>query len=374
VRREPADPRPHWRQAVEAQGLAFHTADGQPYWDESACYAFTPEEIDALEAATYRLDAMCLQAVEHVIAERRFAEVGIPAAFAGFVADSWERDEHTLYGRFDLAYDGSGPPKLLEYNADTPTALLEAAVVQWFWLRDTHPQANQFNSLHEHLIEAWGILMETRGPRWHFAAARGNLEDFLTVSYLRDTAVQAGLDTEYLDVDDIGWHAGRGCFTDLRERAVENLFKLYPWEWLFREEFGAHLPRGATRWLEPPWKAVLSNKGVLAVLWDLYPDSPYLLRAGFELWGDRYVRKPQHGREGANVTVVVDGRPLVETGGPFGGGPWVYQELRPLPDFSGHYPVLGSWMVNGYACGLGIREDPAFVTRNTSRFVPHYFP
>jgi glutathionylspermidine synthase len=40
-----------------------------------------------------------------------------------------------LYGRFDLAYRGDGPPKLLEYNADTPTALFEAAVVQWIGCR-----------------------------------------------------------------------------------------------------------------------------------------------------------------------------------------------------------------------------------------------
>ena len=183
------------------------------------------------------------------------------------------------------------PPKLLEYNADTPTALLEAAVIQWFWFRDLLVSAgmseraeapfDQFNSLHERLIEAWGRVRRDLGGRVLFAAMQDSLEDVMTVTYLRDTATQAGLKTEFLAVKDIGWHAGRRAFTDLRERTVEILFKLYPWEWMLREKFGRFLPAARTRWLEPPWKMVLSNKAILPVLAGLFPDSPYLLRPDF---------------------------------------------------------------------------------------------
>jgi glutathionylspermidine synthase len=87
---------------------------------------------------------------------------------------------------------------------------------------------------------------------------------------------------------------------------------------------------------------------------------------------DRYVRKPLLAREGANVQVVVDGQVKYETEGVYP-GPYVYQQLNPLPEFDGSYPVVGSWMVNGWACGIGIREDATPITGNLSRFVPHLF-
>ena len=52
------------------------------------------------------------------------------------------------------------------------------------------------------------------------------------------------------------------------------VFKLYPWEWMVREEFGKHLGAASTLWIEPPWKMPLSNKGILPVLWKLYPRHP----------------------------------------------------------------------------------------------------
>lgn len=76
---------------------------------------------------------------------------------------SWNEEPPAIYGRFDLAYDGIHPPKLLEYNADTPTALLEASVVQWYWLQDVFPKDDQFNSIHEHLVAKWKELKDYVG-------------------------------------------------------------------------------------------------------------------------------------------------------------------------------------------------------------------
>ena len=258
-------------------------------------------------------------------------------------------------------------------------------MIQWFWFRDLMAPSgaseldrqnepfDQFNSLHERLIEGWRRVRRELGERVVFATIREALEDVMTVTYLRDTATQAGLKTEFLAVKDIGWHAGRRVFTDLRERAIEILFKLYPWEWMLREPFGRFLPMAPTRWLEPPWKMVLSNKAILPKLYDLFPDSPYLLRASFEPMGETYVAKPIYSREGSNIAIVEHGHTIAETGGDYADGPRIYQEFHPLPRFDGRYPVVGSWMVNGHACGIGIREDDGLITRNTSRFVPHIF-
>jgi len=379
--RIPSAPRAGWRETVESQGLLIHSIGGEPYWDESAYYLFEAGEVDRIEEATRRLDAMCLEAVEHVIAEGRLDELGIPAPFHDFVAESWERDEHSIYGRFDLSFDGSGPPRLLEYNADTPTSLVEAAVIQWFWFRDLIAPAggepdrarfDQFNSIHERLIEAWARVRRELGPRVTFSALDGVAEDEMTASYLRDTAIQGGLQTQSLPVERIGWQAARRAFTDLRERPLEILFKLYPWEWMLREEFGANLPASRTRFLEPPWKMALSSKAILVILHELFPESPYLLPADYEPIGDTYVAKPVHSREGANVSIVRDGRVVAQTGGEYD-GPVIYQQYHPLPDLGGRFPVVGSWIVNGHACGIGIREDDGPITRNTSRFLPHLF-
>jgi len=374
MRRIEIQPRKDWQATVESQGMSYHTADGVPYWDEGVYYEFLPDEIDEIEAATYALNDLCLQAVQHVIDRDRFDEFLIPVEFREYIRQSWDRDEHTVYGRFDLSYDGRTPPKLLEYNADTPTSLLEAAVIQWYWLQDVFPGRTQFNSIHERLLEAWKGMREEIAERVYFASTADSAEDYGNVSYLRDTAIQAGLDTAAINVEDIGWDALRRVFTDLDENPIRWCFKLYPWEWMQREAFGPHLLETTCRWLEPPWKALLSNKAILPILWELYPDSPYLLESRFTpLEGGDFVKKPIFGREGANVQVFSQGKLLLKTEGPYD-GPSVYQEAWPLPRLDGrHFACIGSWIVNGWACGIGIREDENMVTGNLSRFAPHLF-
>jgi len=367
--RVPIEPRPQWRQTVESQGLIFHSPEDQTYWNESAYYSFTSDEIDQIEAATYALDKMCLEAVEHVVTNRLFDQFQIPPIFHDYVAESWERDEVTIIGRFDLAFDGHSPPKLLEYNADTPTSLLEAAVVQWEWRNNTGIGSDQFNSLHERLIEAWGRL--PKDEPIHFAAMAEDVEDFVTITYLRDTAQQAGLQNEFIDIQNIGWQASRGEFVDQAPKPIRRCFKLYPWEWMLTESFGPRLMQAPALWLEAPWKMLLSNKQILVVLSQLFPNSEYLLPASNQPVGNRYVKKPALAREGANVAVVLGGSVVASNDGPYADSPCIYQQFFDLPNFDGNHAVLGSWMVNGYAAGMGVREDDSLVTGQAGRFVPH---
>ena len=342
---------------------------GGTYWDESACYAFGADEVDRLEEVTAELHRLCLAAAEHVVRERRFAEFAIPEACHALVEQSWREKEPALYGRFDLSWGGEGEPKLLEYNADTPTALPEAAVVQWHWLEDTRRQADQFNSLHEKLIERWKAFGE---KTLHFSCVKENEEDLGNVEYLRDCALQAGCDARHVFIEDLGWDGRR--FVDLENEPVAAWFKLYPWEWLVREPFGAHLLARPARVIEPPWKMLLSNKALLVVLWELNYGHPNLLPAYFDerRFAGEYAKKPLLAREGANVTLK-QRRRILEQPGDYGDEGFVYQGLAPLPEFGGRYPVIGSWVVGEAPAGIGIREDDSPITRNTSRFVPHYF-
>lgn len=373
MRRRTLDPRPNWEKRVEEYGLHFHTLHGEPYWDETACYVLSRYEVDTLERATYALWEMCLELVQHVIDNRMFGLFLIPPEFEPLVIQSWEDEHPSIYGRFDLAFDGVGPPKLLEFNADTPTALVEAGVAQWFWLKDIDERGDQFNSIHERLIEAWNEVHEKDKRPIHFAALGGVVEDYITVEYLRDTAIQAGIQTDYLDIEHIGWDRNRRVFVDRNNQPIERCFKLYPWEWIIRDDFGRNVPLAPTQWIEPPWKMILSCKSILPLLYELNPDSPYLLPAWFQPPddGSNYVRKPIHAREGANIQVVRGGRVVFETDGPYQGGPYVYQKLAAMKEYDGRYPVLGSWIINGWSCGVGIREGDGIITTNTSRFVPH---
>jgi glutathionylspermidine synthase len=375
LRRIATAPRPEWREHVERDlGFSFHTIDGKPYWDETACYAFTATEVDTVEDATGELEQMCLALVDRAVKSggETYTRMRIPEAAWTAIERSWTLAHKNLYGRFDLRFDGTGPPRLYEYNADTPTALFEASVVQWDWLEAMWPERDQFNSIHERLIEAWKNFDLDR-KRVYFASVKGHAEDAGTVEYLRDTAVQAGLDTARIDIEDIGWDGTR--FVDLEFHPIEALFKLYPWEWIVAEEFGTQLLSGAAHVIEPAWKMLLSNKAALALLWEMAPGHPNLIPASLDAGAldGKLVRKPIFGREGANVAVLEAGRVASDTGGAYGAEGYVYQAYAPLPEFGGNYPVVGSWVVASAPAGMGIREDTTAITRDTSRFVPHYF-
>jgi glutathionylspermidine synthase len=377
-------PRSNWQAQVEQLGLVFHTPEGRPYWDESACYRFSSREVDALEAATEELQQLCLKAGQFIIDNDRFDDFRIPKAARPAIREAWEQEPPSIYGRFDLMYDGSGPPKLLEYNANTPTSLLEASVVQWHWHLDSKPGTDQFNSIHEKLIAQWRDIRtwmksNGHGTQLHFASM-DDAEDTTTVTYLRDTAEQGGISTSAMLIREIGWNEPAREFRDLDERRIDNIFALYPWEWLLKDFPGPLIETAPNMvWIEPIWKMMWSNKALLAVLWEMFPGHPNLLEAHLD--GPRgmseFVKKPLLSREGANITIHTPGGES-STAGPYGIAEgmesYVYQALAPAACFDGMRPVLGSWYVTDHgAAGIGIRESDGPVTGNLSRFVPHFF-
>ncbi len=361
-----------WEGIVESQGLAWH--QHVEYWNESAYYEFTAAEVDVLEAATNELHARCLEAVQHVIDNKLHSKFGYSDETARLIEWSWEKEPPSLYGRFDLAWDGSGAPKMLEYNADTPTSLVEAAVVQWYWLQDVFPDADQFNSLHESLIALWVEFVPYLNSTGVHFASMDDVEDGTTITYLLDTATQAGLDGRILPISEIGWDRDAREFVDSEGSAVQTCFKLYPWENIADEEFFPHVweAREKTQWMEPAWKMLLSNKAILPVLWELFPEHPNLLPSFFEKprFGLReFVVKPFWGREGYGMAATVGGRTVGETDG---SQPMVYQAWHDVT-VGGLRPTLGSWIVGQSAHGMGIRETAGLIADNTSQFVPHLF-
>jgi glutathionylspermidine synthase len=386
MRRQRSSPRVGWQQIVADQGMCYGTpardAAGaeRPYWDESVHYVFAMDEVLSIEASVEVLHSMCLEAVEQVALTERYRDFGLPEWSWEHIEKSWRRSDPHLYGRFDLRYDGRRPPVLLEYNADTPTTLLEAAILQWYWKTNLFPADDQWNSLHEKLVARWAEIRDRLpGSEVHFtwSGAESTGEDNVTVAYLQECAAEAGLNTVGLAIEDIGFDVDLNRFVDLEEAPMSSVFKLYPWEWVLDDEFGRRAVESlpATMWVEPLWKTLLSNKAILAVLWEMYPGHPNLLPAYVDDPHEltEYVRKPKLGREGANITIVGAGHET-ETGGVYGEEGYVYQLLDPLPQFDDMRPALGAWIVGDEAAGLGIRETSGLITDNGAAFVPHRIP
>ncbi len=381
MRRIPLTPRRDWQKTAKAKGFLFHHIDGEIYWDESAYYALTLEEIESgLEDPAQELADMCLDLVADVVnSEEMLGALAIPPLFWDMIRDSWQRNEPSLYGRFDFAYDGHGPAKLYEYNADTPTALYEAAYFQWLWLEERikdgalPKDADQFNSIQERLVETFAGFGVT--GRMHFASMKDSEEDRATVEYVRDCAEQAGIAGRQMFMEDIGTDS-QGLFVDPDGQPIHWLFKLYPWEFMWQDQFSSLLPKCDTTFVEPAWKMILSNKGILPLLWERHPGHPNLLPAWFyditkaPLVKD-YVVKPLLSREGANIYVFRDHKQVFAADGRYGGEGYIGQQLCPPPFVDGQGPVCGVWIVGGKSCGLGIREDKSPITSNLSRFIPH---
>ena len=370
--------RPDHIEKLEKLSFGFHTMNGDVYWDESAHYEFDMTQVNQLEKATNDLYEMCLTAVQHVIDNNLFEQLHINPDLIPLIVRSWDEDEPSIYGRFDFGYDGVNPPKMLEFNADTPTSLYEASVVQWEWLQDIDKDKDkdQFNSIHEKLIAYWEDTAEYfEGETVHFSCI-DTIEDYTTTEYMRDTAFQAGIKTKFIKVDEIGWDENSREFVDNDDEVIHNMFKLYPWEWLIEEEFGFNilLDRQASKWIEPAWKSILSNKGILPILWKLFPNHPNLLPTYFDNPNGMldYVKKPIYSREGANVTIFKNGVQEIAVDGDYGEEGHIYQKYYALPQFDGNYPVIGSWVIAGESAGIGIRESKIEVTDNMSRFIPHF--
>ncbi|MEJ3404650.1 glutathionylspermidine synthase family protein [Rathayibacter sp. YIM 133350] len=392
--RIPSTPRPDWRRRCDAVGFTFYDLEsegGRPYWNESAAYSFTRAEIETLERATKELFDRCMDAVEHVVRSDRLAEFGVPLLLRERVKHSWDDDDPTVYGRFDLAYDpAEGTVQMLEFNADTPTSLVESAAAQWQWLIDVHgEQADQFNSIHEALVEQWQHIRVTRwnlpeGSTLHLASLHDSgdgvliVEDADTVAYMAETAKQAGFTPRLIFMEDIEYDLERNQFVDADGADITHIFKLYPWEWMRQEQFAGFLEasRWRTQWVEPLWKMLLSNKQLLVVLWELFPGHPNLLPAYAspeELWGVPYVSKPRLGREGANVTMFgADGAVVASQPGEYGEEGFVFQKRAGLTPISGKTAIIGSWVVGEDPVGIDIRETSGPITGDLAEFVPHF--
>lgn len=401
--------RPDFQKHLEDIGMNYWNLpsgpDQKPYWQEGVVYAFSETQIDKIQEATQELHDMSVEMVSSMIKSGDYPEYfALDQQSIPLIEQSWERNDPSLYGRFDVVFDGKDEIKMLEYNGDTPVSILECSVAQWNYIEqlkqlpeqykyitgstDLPKELNiQYNQIDETLQSFWSERFE-KNSLIHFAAS-GDFrnEDWGNLTYVMDSAVRAGMDVKELTMQDIGF-TDTNLFIDLEDYEIKNIFKLYPWEWMTSEEFGSKIIETSTKWMEPAWKMLLSNKAMLVKLWEMFPNHPYLLEAYSEQYFDantkngKWCKKAIHGREGANIHQVevandavlkadlAQGSHFVEEYVHWG---YMYQKWHNLPVHDGYRPILGSWIIGDKACGMSVREDQNLVTGNDAFFASHLF-
>ena len=370
-------------------GFTWHTdSDGSKYVADELVEV-SHEEAEAYYTAGNELYDMYVEAAEYVIENDLFFELGIPFNLIDTIKKSWENDVHWhIYGRFDLSGGVDGKPiKLIEFNADTPTSLFETAVLQWALLKHNHmDEQQQFNNVYQAIADNFRRLITLNdepdkfdalydGWKILFSSVEGNDEEEMTTKLLQNIATDAGFVTgsEFLQqvkFDD------EGIF-DADENNYEYWFKLYPWEDIGTDEpeFAMLLNTIMTNQkaiiLNPAYTLLFQSKGMLKILYDLFPDSPYLLKTSFEPIEGPYVEKRMFGREGANTRIVdASGTAIAETSGPYGNYKPVYQEYTEfVKDHNGNSYQAGLFFAYE-SCGLGFRRGGKILD-NMSKFVGH---
>ena len=375
---------------LEKLGFTWHTdSDETPYIADELVLV-TQKEAEAYYEAGNTLYDMFVEAAQYVIDHNLFHELGIPFNLVEQIKETWENDIHWhLYGRFDLAGGIDGKPiKLLEFNADTPTAVFETAVVQWAILQNNgFDEGQQFNGLYEALLDNFKRLVTLRedvsdfedryeGWKFLFTSVRGNAEEENTVRLLQHIATEAGYITEFAYIDDIAFSPDEGI--EYNGEQYELWFKLIPWEDIALEE--PDLALLLTQIIEnqkaiifnPAYTLLFQSKGMLAILWQLYPDHPLLLESSFEpLASGKQVQKPIYGREGESVRILDDEGTIIEgEEGAYDNHKMIYQEYVELPqDAQGRYYQAGLFYAYE-SCALGYRRGGK-ILNNMSKFVGH---
>lgn len=361
--------------------------DTLPYITDDMVIVSEKEAEKYYEAAN-ELYEMFIEAAQHIIDNNRLAELGIPENLFRIVKYSWDNDKHWhLYGRFDLSGGLDGKPiKLIEFNADTATCIPETAIVQWASLKANNlDESQQFNTLYESLVENFRELQRQNTgfqPTLLISTMRDYPEDDTNMQVLGEAAKEAGFEVAFEYIDEVEFSPIEGIYkqnpADGSFTKYDYWFKLIPWEYIGWDEpeladiLTEMLINQKVVILNPAYTLLFQSKGILKVLWELYPNHPLLLQTQNKaIQGKASVEKVLFGREGANVRILsADGYATEKNDGEYFEQNTVFQEYTEfLQDKSGNYYQAGVFFA-GEACGLGFRKGGKIID-NRAQFCGH---
>ena len=199
--RRACEERANWRDVAAKTGFDFHTVDNVPYWVESAyyaCHARAAIERD-IEGPPADSRAMCRELVAKAIDATRI--MNMPEDFRGrsgnWIAPQLQERSAQPLAAFDLRYDGKARPSCWSSTPTRRPRRSRPACFNGKWLEDAIARkvlpetADQFNSLHERLIEGWKVI--GKGRPSISPGVRETAEDAGTLAYIEDCARQAAV-------------------------------------------------------------------------------------------------------------------------------------------------------------------------------------
>ena len=376
-------------ETLENIGFTWHTdTDGTKYISDELVQ-ITQEEAEAYYEAGNELYDMFVECAQHVIDNDLFFEIGIPFNLVEMIKKSWENDVHWhIYGRFDMAGGVDGKQiKLIEFNADTPTSLFETTLLQWALLKENNmDEDKQFNNAYEAIknnfkrlvtLDEEVLSFDDNYDGWKilFSSVEGDDEEEATTRLLQQIATDAGFNTSFEYLENVRFDED-GIF-DAQDNNYEYWFKLFPWEDIATDE-----PELATVLtnimqnqkailLNPAYTLLFQSKGMLKILWDLYPNHPLLLKTSYEPLDTLHVEKCVFGREGANTKIIdKDGTILEQTDGEYDNYKKVYQEYVDFPKDSQGSKYQAGVFFAYESCALSFRKGGEIMD-NMSKFVGH---
>ena len=361
--------------------------DTLPYITDDIVVVSEHEAEKYYEAAN-ELYEMFIEAGQHVLDNNRLTELGIPENLHKLVRYSWDNDKQWhLYGRFDLSGGLDDKPiKLIEFNADTATCIPETAIVQWASLKANNlDESQQFNTLYERLVENFRELQRQNPnftPTLLISTMRDYPEDDTNMQVLGEAAKEAGFEVAFDYIEEVEFSPIEGIYkqnpTDGSFTRFDYWFKLIPWEYIGWDEpelsdiLTNIIINQKAVILNPAYTLLFQSKGILKVLWELFPNHPLLLQTENQvIQGKASVEKVLFGREGANVRILsADGYALEKNDGEYFEQNTIFQEYTEfLQDKSGNYYQAGVFFA-GEACGLGFRKGGKIID-NKAQFCGH---
>ena len=375
---------------MEGHKLSSNDADQFKYF----CISETGHA--ELRRATNELHALFMHATDFVLQDDKLLKnFNIPPSLWPKIHQSWDnRRNQMITGRFDFSVSERGI-KAFEYNCDSASCHMECGKVQGKWAAhfDCDDGIDAGDDLYPELVEAWrnsnvdGVL--------HIMQDR-DLEESYHALFMQSAMDEAGLESKIIHgVSGLSWDAD-GDITDADGVKIKWVWKTWAWETALDQiraeceddedklanyqpgEAHTNAPRLVDVLLrpdvmvfEPLWTLIPSNKAILSILWQLFPNHPYLLNCSTalsdELRQRGYVAKPIVGRCGSNISVYDHRNELLkETTGQFEHQDQIYQEFCKLPHLGGYNVQVSTFSVDGSYAGSAVRVDPSLVVTSQS--------
>jgi glutathionylspermidine amidase/synthetase len=339
---------------------------------------------DELKVATNELHAMFTAATDHVLKNPEYwPRFEFPQFFWNRAVKSFSKGDKPLSGRLDFSITKEKGIKCYEYNADSASCLMECGYTQGAWSHATNldkvgRDAGECTA--EVISSAWKRILP-EGTLVHFLHDNDSEERYHTL-YMMELAEKGGMRCkEVIDLNTYKFNEN-GNIIDDENNVVSHIWKTWSYVTLLDklERDGGSIRRsGDVRLVdiclhdditvfEPIWCAIPSNKAILPILSELFPDSPYLLRSTYSLtdWMhlSGYVTKPVSGRCGENIAIHsaessadTFHEAIAATLGRFQGASVVYQELCSLPKLDGNFVQINTFCGGGQYAGTVTRVD-----------------